>query len=240
MAPANAAETTPLTENSQAVQEAEALFQEALTSEGSSPAAIYNEAPETLVSENFYDAPAQLPTANGALIKKENFTFKVDANNVIAHPVAQAQRIMYKSTDHLGNPVAVTGTALTTKVAWNGPGERPIIAMAPGTQGIGDSCAPSNQFAAGTEYESLVITSLLSAGYNVVITDYIGLGTASTHSYLNRVDQGKAVLDAARVTFYTLAGATHVAGIFEGIPRGLIFLDRQFKGLSSINSCWQY
>lgn len=428
MAPANATDTAPLTENSQAVQEAEALIQEALTSEGNSPAAIYNDAPEALTGVNFYDAPAQLPAANGALIKKENFTFKVDANNVIAHPVAQAQRIMYKSTDHRGNPVAVTGTALTTTKRWAGPGERPIIAMAPGTQGIGDSCAPSNQFAAGSEYESLVITSLLNAGYNVVITDYIGLGTAGTHSYLNRVDQGNAVLDAARaataadlglgsatspiglwgysqgggavasagelqaryapelnlkgiyagavpanlqavtsfidgglytgfslmgvvgladsygidlshklsaegqaaletvrdqctldavgtfgfkntrtltasgqtlaremttdpqvsqimaqnnlgqqgrhpevpiliasswgddvipyrtnrqlaadycqqgsrVTFYTLVGVTHVAGIFEGIPRGLIFLDRQFKGLSSINSCWQF
>ncbi|HIY94920.1 MAG TPA: hypothetical protein H9821_04550 [Candidatus Rothia avicola] len=60
MAPANAAETAPLTENSQAVQEAEALIQEALTSEGSSPAAIYNDAPEALASENFYDAPASV------------------------------------------------------------------------------------------------------------------------------------------------------------------------------------
>lgn len=221
MAPANAAETAPLTENSQAVQEAEELIQETLTSEGSSPAAIYNDAPEALASENFYDAPAQLPTTNGTLIKKENFTFKVDANNVIAHPVAQAQRIMYKSTDHLGNPVAVTGTALTTTKRWTGPGERPIIAMAPGTQGIGDSCAPSNQFAAGTEYESLVVTSLLNAGYNVVITDYIGLGTAGTHSYLNRVDQGNAVLDAARAATAVdlgLGSATSPIGLWGLLP----------------------
>ena len=60
MAPANAAETAPLTENSQAVQEAEALIQEALTSEGSSPEAIYNDAPEALASENFYDAPTSV------------------------------------------------------------------------------------------------------------------------------------------------------------------------------------
>ncbi|MGV3016867.1 lipase family protein [Rothia sp. 88186D007BW] len=206
MAPATANETAPLTENSQAVQEAEVLIQEALTDRGNNPADIYKAAPETLVNETFYDAPAHLPTANGALIKKETFSFKVDANNIIAHPVAQAQRIMYKSTDHQGNPVAVTGTALTTTKPWGGPGERPIIALAPGTQGIGDSCAPSNQFGAGSEYESLVITALLNAGYNVVVTDYIGLGTEGTHSYLNRVDQGNAVLDAARAATATDLG----------------------------------
>lgn len=397
------------------------------TDPAAAAATVYQDAPDILAAESFYTAPAVLPEANGALIKAEPFTFKVDANNVIAHPVAQAQRIMYKSTNFRGEAVAVTGTALTTTKPWRGPGERPIIALAPGTQGIGDACAPSNQFEAGTEYETLVLTSLLNAGYDVVVTDYIGLGTAGTHSYLNRVDQGNAVLDAARavtqggilgsatapvglwgysqgggavasagelqadyapelnlkgiyagavpanlqavtqfidgglytgfslmgmvgladsygvditdklnlageyvleqtrhmctldavgafafqdtrqltisgktisqeaaadaelvnimtenslgqqgrhpqvpiliasswaddvipyktnrqlakdycqqgsrVTFYTLVGATHLAGVFEGIPRGLIFLDRQFKGLPSINSCWQF
>ena len=40
---------------------------------------------------------------------------------------------------------------------------------------------------------------MLAAGVAVVFTDYIGLGTLDrVHSYVNRVDEGHAVLDAAR------------------------------------------
>ena len=65
-------------------------------------------------------------------------------------------------------------------------------------------------------------------------------GNDVIHYQTNRQLAADYCQQGSRVTFYTLAGVTHVAGIFEGIPRGLIFLDRQFKGLSSINSCWQF
>lgn len=70
--------------------------------------------------------------------------------------------------------------------------------MSPGTQGVGDSCAPSRQLALGTEYEGIGLAGLVNAGYNVVVPDYIGLGTEGVHTYMNRVDQAHAVLDGIR------------------------------------------
>jgi hypothetical protein len=67
-----------------------------------------------------------------------------------------------------------------------------------GTLGVADQCAPSHQGAQGTEYEAAAIDALLLAGYDVVVTDYIGLGMQDPHAYMDRLDQGHAVLDATR------------------------------------------
>ena len=45
-----------------------------------------------------------------------------------------------------------------------------------------------------------MVQMLLDDGYRVVVTDYMGLGTDGLHTYLNRVDQGHALIDAARAT----------------------------------------
>lgn len=70
----------------------------------------------------------------------------------------------------------------------------------PGRKVLQDHCAPTNQLAQGTEYEIIAISALLSKGYNVTVIDYIDGGTEGTMSYLNRLDQGHAVLDAARAS----------------------------------------
>ena len=155
----------------------------------------------------FYDVPADLPSEPGALIRSEPSTFYQDPVKRIEAP-AHATRIMYTSRDRTGRSIGVTGTALASTKPWAGPGERPLITFAPGTQGLGDSCAPSRQLTDGTEYEAASLTALLNAGYNVVMTDYAGSGTAGTHSYLDRVTEGRAVLDAARAV---RAGGTPLA-----------------------------
>jgi pimeloyl-ACP methyl ester carboxylesterase len=111
---------------------------------------------------------------------------------------ATAQRIMYRSTDHRDQPVAVTGTVLTPTLPWIGLGPRPIVGFAAGTQGLGDQCAPSRTFANGTQYEIAAVTPLLARGYGVVVTDYIGLGTPGVHTWLNRAAEAHAVLDSIR------------------------------------------
>lgn len=156
---------------------------------------------ERLEAPNFYGVPSDIPQANGALIKSEPMKFWRDSHQKQPGNAATATRIMYTSTNSKGEKVAVTGAALTSKKTWSRNGKRPIVVLAPGTQGLGDSCAPSSQLEAGTEYEQYTIAPLLDAGYNVVFTDYLGSGTAGTHSYLNRVDEGNAVLDAARAAF---------------------------------------
>lgn len=80
--------------------------------------------------------------------------------------------------------------------------------MASGTMGQGDQCAPSLALqypltlsgeTVSVGYEDLAIYRLLSTGAGVVVTDYVGLGTTDRlHTYVNRLDQGHALLDAAR------------------------------------------
>ncbi|WP_435119419.1 lipase family protein [Amycolatopsis thermoflava] len=148
-------------------------------------------------SADFYDPPATLPSDNGAIIRHAPSEFFLDPVKLLRAP-ADVERIMYRSTDTHGDAVAVTGTVLTPKTPWYGAGDRPLIAYAPGTQGLGDQCAPSKALAAGGEYEGPFIAGLLARGYAVVVTDYEGLGTPGVHTYVNRKAEGHAVLDSIR------------------------------------------
>ncbi|AKH83589.1 lipase [Streptomyces sp. CNQ-509] len=145
----------------------------------------------------FYEPPATLPAADGDVIRAEPSVYYLDPLKTLKVD-ANVQRVMYRSTDGQGAPIAVTGTVITPKSAWSGPGERPVIGYAAGTQGLGDQCAPSRQLANGTEYEGLFVKGLLARGYGVAMTDYEGLGTPGLHTYMNRAVQGHAVLDSVR------------------------------------------
>jgi triacylglycerol lipase len=115
---------------------------------------------------------------------------------------------MYRSTDARGNPMAVTGTYFEPFNDWPGQGPRPLIVYGPGTQGQGDQCAPSRQFNQGIHfapyldftfnYEELFVATMVARGFAIVMTDYQGLGTPGLHTYVNRVAEGNAMLDAGR------------------------------------------
>ena len=111
---------------------------------------------------------------------------------------ALATRVMYRSENATGGPIAVTGTVFVPSRPWAGDGPRPTVVLGPGTQGMGDQCAPSKLTNHLQEYEYLHIVPLLARGYAVAMTDYEGLGTPGGHPYLNRVSQGHAMLDMAR------------------------------------------
>jgi pimeloyl-ACP methyl ester carboxylesterase len=128
--------------------------------------------------------------ANGAIIRYQD--------SAVAYLGVPAKRIMYRSNDVNNQPVAVTGTVLQPTAPWTGGGARPLVSFAVGTIGQGDQCAPSKLFNQGLEYEAATIFPLLAAGESVVVTDYEGLGTPDrVHTYVNRVDEANAVLDAA-------------------------------------------
>jgi pimeloyl-ACP methyl ester carboxylesterase len=154
--------------------------------------------PPQASAASFYDPPSPLPAGrDGDVIRHEASTFYIDPVKLIKAD-AGVRRIMYRSTDTHGSPIAVTGTVLTPRSAWHGTGVRPIVSYAVGTQGEGDDCAPSKALAAGFEYEGPFIAGLLARGYGVVVTDYEGLGTPGDHTYVNRASEGHAVLDAIR------------------------------------------
>lgn len=151
-------------------------------------------APSSANDGSFYDIPANLPRSNGAIIKSEPSKLV----NYGLPALAKSQRIMYRSTDRQGDPMAVTGQVLTPRHPWIGLGERPIVAYAIGTHGLGDQCAPSRTFPKGDDVEGLLVRALLVRGYGVVVTDYEGLGTAEPHTYMVRKSQAHAVLDSIR------------------------------------------
>ena len=166
----------------------------------------------------FYTPPMTLPAADGALVRSQPLALPFSQPGLAGPIPGRATRIMYKSTDDGGKPVAVTGAYIEPTTAWKGSGPRPLIVVAAGTQGQGDQCAPSlglenpvvvGQGTVTAGYEILAVYRLLNdTGAAVVMTDYVGLGTTDRlHTYVNRVDQAHAVLDAARAA-KAVAGAS--------------------------------
>lgn len=163
----------------------------------------------------FYEPPAQIPSTPGTIIREEPATSVLDPLGLSSRLV-DARRVMYASTDRDGTPIAVTGIVITPKARWTGSGERPLVSYAAGTQGMGDHCAPTRFLSDSLEYESLFFTGLLKEGYAIALTDYQGLGTPGTHTYMVRAAQGHAVLDMARA-----ARALPGAGL-SGSPIGIV------------------
>ncbi len=157
----------------------------------------------------FYTPPDPLPDGvPGDLIRTEPSRLVLEPSGQLGMIVADGTRIMYRSTDARGNPNAVTGTYFDPHNQWPGQGPRPLLVYGPGTQGQGDQCAPSRQFNQGIHwspwldiafnYEELFVATMVARGFAIVMTDYDGLGTPGTHTYVNRAAQAQAMLDAAR------------------------------------------
>ncbi|WP_197319678.1 lipase family protein [Saccharomonospora sp. NB11] len=152
---------------------------------------------EPTAADDFYTPPSPLTGEPGDVLKYEESTFYIDPLKLIK-PNADVYRLMYRSSDTHGEANAVTGTLLVPNREWRGEGARPLVSYAPGTQGVGDDCAPSKKFSLGLDYEGPFVSGLLALGYAVVVTDYEGLGTPGVHTYVNRAAEAHAVLDAAK------------------------------------------
>lgn len=66
----------------------------------------------------FYTPPANLPSANGALIRSEPLPLALSLPGLDGPLPGTATRLMYKSTDSNGLPVAVTGAYIEPSAAW--------------------------------------------------------------------------------------------------------------------------
>ena len=194
-------------------------------------AALPATASDTVVSRGvtipaFYDPPATLPAADGTLVRSEHLPLALSLPGLDDPLPGRATRLMYKSTDSGGSPVAVTGAYIEPAAAWKHGGPRPLVAVAPGTMGQGDQCAASlglehplsiNGQTLSVGYEDLAIYRMLARGVAVVVTDYAGLGaTDRLHTYVNRLDGGHAVLDAVRAA-RNLAGTSVTAASPVGL-----------------------
>lgn len=161
----------------------------------------------------FYTPPNPLPAgAPGDLIRTEPSRLVLEPSGQLGSFVGTGTRIMYRSTDAQGHPVAVTGTYIEPHVAWPGLGPRPLLAYATAPYGMGEQCAPSRLFDQGIHasldtgfdlmfnLEEGFIATLLARGFAIVVTDGVGLGVHGPMApqFLNRVAGGTALNDAAR------------------------------------------
>lgn len=178
----------------------------------------------------FYMPPEQIPAAPGSVIRREPMDLYVTLPNIDGPWPGKAERFMYTSTDNNGVPTAVTGMVMEPIAEWTGEGARPAIVIGPGTVGQGDQCAPSRlgskmlgidpqKPSIGINYELLFANVMLRDGVRVIMTDYIGLGTPGVHTYMNRLDQGHAMLDAARA-IPALTGQSDAPVGFWGYSQG--------------------
>jgi uncharacterized membrane protein HdeD (DUF308 family) len=172
-----------------------------------SVSASLNEGSPTV--DDFYAAPADVPSAPGQLLRSEPFTRAVPADAV-------AWRILYTTTRATGAPAVASGIVVAPKQGTN----HPVIAWAHGTTGYATQCAPSllaKPFEAGALF---TLDKVIGQGWGLVATDYVGLGTAGSHPYLIGNDEARSVLDAIRaaqqLTDAKLAKKTAVWGHSQG------------------------
>jgi alpha-beta hydrolase superfamily lysophospholipase len=149
--------------------------------------ALRNAAPTV---DAFYSAPGDVPDEPGRLLRAESFSRQVPAG-------AHGWRILYTTTDALGEPTLASGIVVVP--GGRGPAPRPVIAWAHGTTGYARRCAPSlldEPFTAGAFPD--VLGEVLSHRWAVVATDYAGLGTAGHQPYLIGAGEARSVLDSVR------------------------------------------
>jgi Secretory lipase len=159
------------------------------------PVAGAASAPHAPTNADFFQAPTPLPAGEpGALIRYRSAAVNLGAGA----PVTTAWTVIYHSRTSNSTDDAVTGTLLQPHAPWTGPGPRPVVSFAVGTQGLAQSCAPSKQLAAGSEYEASNISQALQQGWDVEVTDYEGYTTGSTPTYVAGLSEGHAVLDIVR------------------------------------------
>lgn len=137
--------------------------------------------------DEFYAAPAVVPTEPGKLLRAEAFTQQVPDGST-------GWRILYTTTRGEGEPAIASGIVVVP----DGVAEAPIVAWAHGTTGGAVSCAPSllaDPFVAGALMNA---SEVLDAGWAIVATDYIGLGADAPHMYMVGQPAARSVLDAVR------------------------------------------
>ncbi|GAA4821105.1 lipase family protein [Tomitella cavernea] len=201
---------------------AAALAAPALAAPAAGPETMLNDmlagsrtdAPAQAAPDAFYDAPADLAgTRPGDVLRARPTAIDFAGLDLPVH----ATTVLYHSTDTHGDPIAVSGTVMAPDMPWTRPGPRPLVVLAPGTQGQGDQCAPSRRMPGGGSVDNLAQAGVfLMQGYAVAVTDYEGLGTPGIHTYMNRLSQAHTVLDMGRA-----AKNLHDPEIRVGAPVGL-------------------
>ena len=159
--------------------------------------------PPGLQYEEFYTPPDPLPPGQpGDLIRTEPSRMALEPSGQLGAYVGTGTRIMYRSTDAQGKPVAVTGTYRARRSLarqWASP----ATGLRHGTLRAGEQCAPSRLFNQGIHFSQgfdlminvgggLGIATMLARGFAIAVTDGVGMGIHGPQSpqWLNREAAG--------------------------------------------------
>jgi hypothetical protein len=108
----------------------------------------------------------------------------------------QAARVVYRSTNgDTGLPTVVSG-AVFTPLDPAPQGGWPVVALAHGTTGIQEPCAPSLSDSLLNHVDAVV--GFIRKGYAVTLADYQGLGSPGVHPYTDARTAGLNVIDSVR------------------------------------------
>ena len=136
----------------------------------------------------FYTPPDPLPSAPGTLIRMEPLGVSV--------PGAHAFRMLYVSQLPDGTPAA-SGGMLFIPDSPAPPEGRNVVAWAHGTLGMGDACVPSRSANPLQDTDNW-LDQMMSLGWVVVSTDYVGLGTPGPSLYLVAQSEVRDIVNAVR------------------------------------------
>ncbi len=109
-------------------------------------------------------------------------------------PGIKGYRVLYRSTNSDGRPVAVTGALIFPAKASGSP--RPVVAWAHPTTGVVARCAPT--LLPNFSQVIMGLDEITDKGWVIAATDYIGLGTKDPHPYLIGIAEANAVIDIVR------------------------------------------
>jgi len=127
--------------------------------------------------------------------------------------------ILYRSTGLDGEPIAVSGLVTRRADRDAATPARPFLAIAHGTTGLADVCAPSRDPIKRLE----VIAAGFPAadeGWIVVATDYAGLGTPGIHPYLDGPSEGRAVLHSILAAQQLVGVGASDRAALQGVSQG--------------------
>lgn len=170
-----------------------------------------------LPPDDFYVPPSPLPEGKpGDVIRSRT----VQPGTPTPRALADTWQVMYRSTDALGKPQAVTATVMVPKGGT--PASRPVVGWGPGTQGPAFRCTPSRMIAKGALYEQWVINAMLRAGYAVAVPDYEGYRPGPKTTYMVGKSLGPALIDAVRAAQRLPATglAADAPVVFRGYSQG--------------------
>lgn len=187
--------------------------------------------PAAQAAPDFYRPPAAYSSTPGSVIRTEAAPLLLQIPGVSDQWPGTAKKMMYTSTLQNGTPTAVTGFVVEPTAPWQGKGPRPTVVLGPGTIGQGDQCAGSKMLSLpmsvdvakpsiGLNYSAPEMHLLLLNGVRVAATDYIGMGTPGIHTYVNRLESGHAMLDAARAALRVAKARADAPVGFYGYSQG--------------------